>query len=141
MFSIRTGRREECVDITGKVEEAVRQSGVQAGAAHIYVPHATAAIVINEGADAGVAEDLIDLLRKLVPPRAGYRHDRIDGNADAHLKAAILGPSEWVPIRGGRLALGTWQRIFLVELDGPKTRKIDVTILRGGFVENVPDRP
>ncbi len=129
MFSVTTSTREECVDITVQVEDAVRKRGVGEGVAHLYVPHATAAIVINEGADAGVAEDLLDLLRKLVPPRAGYRHDRIDDNADAHLKAAILGPSEWVPIRGGKLALGTWQRIFLVELDGPKTRRFEVTVV------------
>lgn len=118
------------MDITAQANAAVAGSACT-GVVHIYVPHATAAIIINEGADAGVAEDLLELLRKLVPPHAGYRHDRIDDNADAHLKAAILGPSEWVPLRNGNLALGTWQRIFLVELDGPKTRRVEITVVAG----------
>ena len=93
----------------------------------MYVPHATAAVVINENDDQRIGLDLLDALDKLIPA-GGWRHDQVDSNGAAHLKAAILGPSEMIPVQNGRLALGTWQAIMLVELDGPRDRKVIVTV-------------
>jgi secondary thiamine-phosphate synthase enzyme len=125
--AIRTQARHEMVDITGRVADAVKQSGVTEGICLVYVPHATAAVVINENADPNVCQDILEALAGLVPP-GQWRHDRIDDNADAHIKAAILGPGESIPIHSGHLLLGTWQRIMLVELDGPRDRTVLVTI-------------
>jgi secondary thiamine-phosphate synthase enzyme len=103
----------------------VKQSGIRDGVCLIYVPHATAAIAINENADPNVCDDILDALGKMIP-EGRWRHDRIDDNAAAHIKATILGPSELVPVRAGRLGLGTWQSIMLVELDGPRDRTVIV---------------
>ncbi len=126
-FSIRTKTKQEMVDVTGRVADLVKQSGVQDGICLIYVPHATAAIAINENADPNVCEDILDALGALIP-EGKWRHDRIDDNAAAHIKATILGPSEAVPVRGGRLRLGTWQSLMLVELDGPRDRTVIVEV-------------
>jgi secondary thiamine-phosphate synthase enzyme len=126
-FSVRTKKKQEMVDITGRVADWVKQSGVSDGICLVYVPHATAALAINENADPNVCEDILDALDGLVP-EGRWRHDRIDGNAAAHIKATILGPSESVPIRDGRLRLGTWQSLMLVELDGPRERTVIVEI-------------
>ncbi len=126
-FTIRTKTRQEMVDLTGRVADAVKVSGIMEGICLVYVPHATAAVIINENADPNVGQDILEALAGLIP--AGrWRHDRIDDNADAHIKAAILGPGESIPVQGGRLRLGTWQRIMLVELDGPRDRTVLVTI-------------
>ena len=126
-FSVRTKKKQEMVDITGRVTDLVKDAGVTDGVCLVYVPHATAAVVINENADPNVCEDILDAMAALVP-EGGWRHDRIDGNAAAHIKATILGPSEAVPLRGGRLRLGTWQSLMLVELDGPRERTVIVEI-------------
>ena len=126
-FSVRTRAAQEMVDITSRVSDLVGQSGIEQGICLIYVPHATAAVVINENADPNVCQDILDALSGLIP--AGrWRHDRIDNNAAAHIKATILGPSEAVPVRGGRLRLGTWQSLMLVELDGPRDRTVIVEV-------------
>jgi secondary thiamine-phosphate synthase enzyme len=91
------------------------------------VPHATAAVAINENADPNIGEDLQEALAKLIPEGV-WRHDRIDDNAAAHIKAAIIGPSEMVPVKNGTLLLGTWQSLMLVEFDGPRERKVLVQI-------------
>jgi secondary thiamine-phosphate synthase enzyme len=93
----------------------------------VFVPHATAAVVINENADPNVCQDILDAIGGLVP-EGGWRHDRIDNNAAAHIKATILGPGETVPVRGGALRLGTWQRLMLVEFDGPRDRTVIVEV-------------
>ncbi len=126
-FSVRTRATQEMLDITGRVAELVKAAGVQDGVCVIYVPHATAAVVINENADPNVCTDILDALAGLVP-EGRWRHDRIDNNAAAHIKATILGPSEAVPVRSGRLALGTWQSVMLVELDGPRDRTVIVEV-------------
>jgi secondary thiamine-phosphate synthase enzyme len=95
----------------------------------ISTRHTTAGIIINEN-ESGLKEDILDLLNKLVPAGAGYRHDRIDNNADSHLKAVLLGASEALPVSGGKLELGTWQRIFFAEMDGPRSRTVNVTLLK-----------
>ena len=126
-FTLRTRAAREMVDTTGRVAKLVEAAGVRDGICLVYVPHATAAVVINENADPNVCADILDALAGLVP--AGkWRHDRIDNNAAAHIQATILGPSETVPVRSGRLALGTWQSVMLVELDGPRDRTVIVEV-------------
>jgi secondary thiamine-phosphate synthase enzyme len=126
-LKVRTRKKYEVVDLTSQIAEVVRTAHVNEGLCNVYVPHATAAIVINENDDLQIGQDLLDALDRLVP-EGGWRHDQIDSNGAAHLKAAILGPSETIPIQNGRLALGTWQAVMLVELDGPRDRKIIVTV-------------
>jgi secondary thiamine-phosphate synthase enzyme len=130
IFEVETRSARECIDLTDRVSELVKRSGVAAGLCQVMVLHSTAAIVVNELADPNIGRDILAALDRAVPERAGWLHDRIDDNAHAHIKAALLGPSELVPIAGGELRLGTWQRILLVELDGPRRRRISVTLLR-----------
>jgi secondary thiamine-phosphate synthase enzyme len=124
---IRTTTKREMIDLTGRVAGIVGQSGVTDGLCNVYVPHATAAIVVNENDDPNVCVDVLDALDKLVPAGV-WRHDRVDGNAAAHIQAAILGPGETLPVHLGRLILGTWQAVMLVELDGPRSRRVVVTV-------------
>ena len=126
-FSVQTKRREEMIDITERVADAVRRSGIGEGICLVYVPHATAAVAINENADPNVCEDILDALTGLIP-EGKWRHDRIDNNAAAHIKATLLGASQTVPVRGGKLRLGTWQSLMLVELDGPRERTVIVEV-------------
>jgi len=128
-ISVSTSRREELVDITLQVQEAVIQSGVENGLAVLYVQGATAALMIQENWDESVQTDVLDLLRKLIP-KGVWLHDRQDGNGDSHLKAGLVGPSESIPIIDSRLGLSRWQNIFLCEFDGPRNqRTILVTVL------------
>ena len=124
---IRTSAKRELIDITSQVAQLVAESGLTDGLCHVYVAHATAAIVVNENNDPNVGVDLLDALDRLIPDGI-WRHDRVDGNAASHIQAAILGPSETLPISEGKLALGTWQSIMLAELDGPRERRIVVTL-------------
>ena len=126
-LQIRTERREQFVDITHRVEEIVAASGVKCGLCHVFIPHTTAGVTIQEHADPDVVRDILVTLARLVPQRGDYRH--VEGNSDAHVKAAALGSSQLIPIREGRLALGTWQGLFLCEFDGPRTRRVVVTIV------------
>jgi secondary thiamine-phosphate synthase enzyme len=126
-LSYRTAQRFDTVDLTADVARVVAAAGDDAALCSVYVPHATAAIVINENDDPNLCLDLLDALDKLIPEGV-WRHDRVDRNGAAHLKAAILGPGETIPVRGGRLQLGTWQAIMLVELDGPRQRRVIVTV-------------
>lgn len=124
VFSFRTRQRIEMVDITEQVQRSVVESGIKNGVCFIFVPHTTAAITINEGADSSVRLDIIEKLSKLVPADGNYRH--LEGNADAHIKASLIGPSVTVLVSEGKLVLGTWQRIFFCEFDGPRTRQVFV---------------
>jgi secondary thiamine-phosphate synthase enzyme len=126
-FTYRTQQRYDLIDLTGDVRSLVAAAGVDEGLCCVYVPHATAAIVIHENDDPNLCPDLLDALDKLVPEGV-WRHDRVDGNGAAHIKSAILGPSETIPVRDSRLLLGTWQAIMLVELDGPRQRRVVVTV-------------
>jgi secondary thiamine-phosphate synthase enzyme len=127
-FTISSKSRNELLDITEEVQTIVRASGAKKGVVTVYVPHATAAVMINENADQQLPLDIIDALDRMVPEHGGYRHDRIDNNAAAHIKAAMVGPSESIPISGGQLTLGTWQNIFLCDFDGPRSRTVIVTV-------------
>jgi len=129
-ITFSTTKNQELVDINSKVGEIVAKSGVKEGICNVFCQHATGAVIINENYDPNVCLDLIDALNKIIP--AGkWRHDKVDGNADAHIKSAIMGPSETIPIKNGKLQLGTWQSIMFVELDGPRTgRKVVVQIIK-----------
>jgi len=128
-FSIRTDNREGLYDITGQVEAVVSESGIENGLVSIYVQGATAAVMIQENWDDSVQNDVINLLRKIIP-RGVWEHDRQDGNGDAHLKAGLVGPGETVPVTGGKMGLSTWQNLFLCEFDGPRgSRTVVVTVL------------
>jgi secondary thiamine-phosphate synthase enzyme len=115
------------MDITRLVQREVSQSGITDGICVVYVPHTTAGNTINEGADPDVCTDIITQLNKLVPPNAGYRH--MEGNSDSHIKASIMGSSVSVIIDHGNLVLGTWQKIYFCEFDGPRSRKVFVKII------------
>jgi len=123
-----THRARELVDITGLAREAVRESGVVNGSCALYAHGATAALMIQENDDPNIALDVLDCLDALVP--AGrWRHDRVDDNGAAHIQAGVVGPSEVIPIRDGRLALSTWQNVFFCDFDGPRrARRVLVTI-------------
>ena len=122
IIEVQTRNHREMVDITSKVAAAV--DCTSDGLCHVYVPHTTAAVVINESADPDVARDLIAAYGAMIP-EISFAH--AEGNSDAHLMSTLLGSSVTVPIAGGRLLLGTWQGIFFVELDGPRSRKVIVT--------------
>jgi len=126
-FRIRTEKKYQVVDLTEQVAEAVHAAQVSEGLCCVYVPHPTAAIILNQNDDLQIGDDLLDALDKLLPEGI-WRHDRIDSNGAAHLKASILGPSETIPVQNGRLTLGTWQAIMLVELDGPRDRRVVVMV-------------
>ncbi len=132
MLRFRSSAHKQCIEITDAVRALVRDAGVQHGLCHVAALHATAAIVVNENDDPNIGVDLLTALDRAVPDHAGWLHDRVDGNAQAHIKAAILGPSETIAIADGDLVLGTWQGIMLVELDGPRAeRRVAVTIVAG----------
>ncbi len=125
-FQVRTARRAQLLDVTARVAEAVERSGVADGVCHVFVPHTTAGVTINEGADPDVARDIEAQLGRIVPKDADYRHG--EGNSDSHIKTVLAGPSAIAPVRGGKLSLGTWQAIFLCEWDGPRTRTVEVVV-------------
>ena len=130
ILTIKTRHHKECLDITERVRDVVRDAGVTDGLCHVMVLHATAAVVVNENDDPNIGRDMITALDRAIPDHAGWLHDAIDNNAQAHIKAAILGPSETIAIVDGDLALGRWQGIMVVELDGPRSeRRILVTIV------------
>ncbi len=128
-FYISTKKKQELIDITSKVNSIIAKSKAKSGLCNVFTAHATAAIIINENYDPNICTDLINALNKLVP-KGIWLHDKIDGNADSHIKSAILGPSETIPIKNGELQLGRWQSIMLAELDGPRNdRKIRITVI------------
>jgi secondary thiamine-phosphate synthase enzyme len=127
ILTVKTKRRTEFVDITSEIQNLVTQSGMADGACMVYVPHTTAAVTINESADPSVRSDILMVLNQVVPWEADYRH--LEGNSPAHVKSTLVGASQWVPVRDGRLALGTWQGIFFCEFDGPRTRRVQVTAI------------
>jgi len=129
-LAIRTSRRTELQDVTAEIEKAVRDSGCSEGVCHLYVPHTTAGVLINEGDDPAVARDIEAALDRLIPHAGDYEH--AEGNSDSHIKTALVGSSETVWIENGRLALGRWQSIFFAEFDGPRSRELRVKIVPNG---------
>ena len=129
-FEVATSRAQELVDISRKVRNAVREAGVSDGVCFVSVPHTTAGVAVNENTDPDVREDILNALDRAVPRAAPY-YKHAEGNAHAHIKATLVGSSQAIPIQGGHLALGTWQTIFLCEFDGPRTRKVVVSVMPG----------
>ena len=127
VIAVSSGRKRQLLDVTTFVQEAVAASGVRDGVCQVFVPHTTAAIILNENADPAVGQDILEASEKLLPA-ISWRH--AEGNSDAHLLSALLGVSIAVPIAEGELSLGRWQAVFFVELDGPRKREIWVTCLR-----------
>jgi secondary thiamine-phosphate synthase enzyme len=127
-LKISSKKREEMIDITTEIQHLVKQEKINEGYVIIYVPHTTAGITINEGADPDVQYDIITTLQKLIPERSQYHHS--EGNSDAHIKASLLGSSVTVLINNGRLVLGTWQHIFFYEGDGPRNRSLHISIIK-----------
>jgi len=130
-FDVRTGERDQFLDITGQVRDAVCASGVQAGYAIVYVPHTTAGVTINENADPDVVHDVLKQLDAMVPWKQPF-HRHVEDNSAAHIKASLIGSSVTVIVEGGQLVLGTWQGIYFCEFDGPRTRKVHVKAVSTG---------
>ena len=124
-LKVKTEKKNEMVDLTAHLREIVKD--VKEGILTLYTPHSTAAVIINENYDPNIPKDIFNFLNKIVP-EGDWLHDAIDKNATAHIKSSILGPSESIPIEDGKLLLGTWQSPMLVELDGPKERKVILQI-------------
>jgi secondary thiamine-phosphate synthase enzyme len=126
-INIKTKSRTEFVDITAKIQNVLDDAGIKDGICYIYVPHTTAGVTINEGADPSVAKDIQDMLSRLIPQNFNYSH--MEGNSDAHIKSTIVGSSIKVIVEGGRFLLGTWQAIFFCEFDGHRNRRVVVKIM------------
>jgi secondary thiamine-phosphate synthase enzyme len=127
VLRVKTGRRTQLVDVTEQVERAVAAAGVDSGVCHVYVPHTTAGVMINEHFDPDVATDLEGVFERLVPRAGAYRH--AEGNSDSHAKAALTGTSQMIFVEQGKLALGQWQGVFFCEFDGPRERKLWVKVI------------
>ena len=126
-ISLETHSRVEMIDITAAVQKAIGEEKIEEGICLVYTPHTTAAVTINENADPDVPRDILAALDRAVPLSANYRH--AEGNSAAHVKSSLVGASELVIIEKGRLVLGTWQSIFFCEFDGPRTRKVLISII------------
>jgi len=127
ILEIKTNKKIEFIDITNHIDKILKEENIKNGICYLYIPHTTAGITINENADPSVKEDIIDMLNKIVPENLNYKH--LEGNSPAHIKSSLIGHSEIVFIENGKLALGTWQGIFLCEFDGPRRRKILIKII------------
>jgi secondary thiamine-phosphate synthase enzyme len=129
-IKISTKAKYDIVDIHKQVEGIVRESKVKNGLCNVFVAHATAAVIINENYDPNVCDDILDALAQII--REGkWRHDNVDDNAAAHIKSAIIGPSQTIPVKEGKLAMGRWQSIMIADFDGPRDdRTVYVTVLK-----------
>ena len=129
-IQVSSQRKRELVDITERVREEVRRSAIRDGTCALYAQGATAALMIQENDDPNITLDVLDCLEGIAPP-GRWRHDRVDDNGSAHIQAGIVGPSEVIPIREGKLALSTWQNIFLCDFDGPRARRTVIVTIQG----------
>ena len=128
VLTIRTNFRKEFKDITGEIEAIVQKENLAEAVLHIFVPHTTAGITLNEGVDSSVLTDMENFLSHLVP-KSGFRYNHAEGNSDAHILTTLVGSSLTLFITNGKILLGTWQKIFLAEFDGPRTRKVYIKVL------------
>lgn len=126
-INVRSSQRGEFIDITEKINEVIKEAGILSGICYVYVPHTTAAVTINEGADPSVLRDIQNALTRLIPQEMNYAHR--EGNADAHIKSSIIGTSQLVIIDDGRLVLGTWQAVYFCEFDGPRHRRVTLKLI------------
>ena len=128
-FTVSSNQKHQVLDVTDEVARIVKSAAVKDGLCGVYIPHATAAITVNENDDPNIGVDLMRALGKMIPEHDGWLHDRVDDNAASHIKAAIVGPSVTIPIIDGKMALGTWQNVFVCEFDGPRSsRKVIVSV-------------
>ncbi len=127
-LTLSTHRKIELIEITDRVREAVKRGRLKEGIVLIYTPHTTASLIVNE-AEPGLISDLERIFGEIIPWDGNYKHNRVDNNAPSHLLASLLSPSLSLPLMGGDISLGTWQSIFFVELDGPRTRRVEVKIV------------
>jgi secondary thiamine-phosphate synthase enzyme len=125
---IKSMAKTEFIDITDHVQDAIDELNIKKGVCYLFVPHTTAGITINEGADPSVKKDIEEQLVKLVPFDGRYHHS--EGNSPAHIKASLLGFSTFILIEEGRLRLGTWQSIYFCEFDGPRNRRVSLKVIR-----------
>jgi secondary thiamine-phosphate synthase enzyme len=128
-ISVKTSARTQMKDITSQVRAAVKESGIKNGLVHVFSLHTTAAVTINENADPAVENDILNTINKVIPWDDGFKH--MEGNSAAHIKVSLFGPSEIIPLAAGDLVLGTWQGIYFCEFDGPRNRRVNVTIIPG----------
>lgn len=129
IIKLKTNKRIDSIEITEEVKEIISKSNFSSGLCVIYSPHTTSGIMINESYDPSVVEDINTFLSKLAPHDGGYKH--LEGNSDAHIKSSIIGPSKTILIENGELVLGTWQGIFFMECDGPRSRNVYVKLIKG----------
>ncbi|MCE5214560.1 MAG: secondary thiamine-phosphate synthase enzyme YjbQ [Methanobacterium sp.] len=120
--------RIKIIDITQNINAALAESGLRMGIVNIYSKHSTSAVFINEN-ESGLLDDYLNLIQSLVPSNGNYKHDRIDNNADSHLRSFIIGNNETIPFQNAKMSLGTWQSVFFLEMDGPRNRKVTITIM------------
>ncbi len=125
-FTVQTKQRRDAVNLTDKINAAMR---IENGVCHITAKHTTCAVTVNEGSDPNVINDVHNKLDDIIPAQDGYKHDRVDGNADAHIKASIIGFTASLPVKDGELDLGTWQSVFLLEFDGSRQRTVQITTI------------
>ena len=128
-LSVKTQSRTDLVDVSAQVAAVVKKSGIKSGMCHVYVPHTTAGVTINENADPSVRDDIAMVLDRMVPWTGGYAH--AEGNSAAHVKSSMMGPAASIPVEKGRMILGTWQGIYFCEFDGPRSRKVLVKVVEG----------
>ena len=131
ILSVKTRETTELVDITSDINRLVQKSGIDQGLCMLYVPHTTAAVTINESADPSVKADMLMIMNRIIPWEANYRH--LEGNSAAHIKTTLVGPSELIAIENRQLVLGTWQGVFFCEFDGPRSRKLQVRMIKERF--------
>jgi secondary thiamine-phosphate synthase enzyme len=127
-YNIRTSSKDEFVNITESIKTFVNEINIDDGLILVYVPHTTAGVTINEGADPAVKQDILNQLSKIVPENESYQH--MEGNSDGHIKASFMGSSAIVPVSEGGLALGTWQSVYFCEFDGPRQRKYYLAVIK-----------
>lgn len=126
-LNVKSRSKTEFIDITDEVRECIKESGIKSGICHIYVPHTTAGVTINEGADPSVKRDIIVTLNKLVPFDGDYQH--AEGNSAAHIKSTLVGASQFVMVEDGKPLLGTWQSVYFCEFDGPRHRRVILKVV------------
>ena len=129
VINLKSNKRLEAIEITKEIKEVISKSNFSSGVALIYSPHTTSGIMINESYDPSVADDINSFLSKLAPKDRDYKH--LEGNSDAHIKSSIIGPSKTIIIENEKLVLGTWQGIFFMEFDGPRSRNVYVKLIKG----------
>jgi len=128
VLELETTERMEIIDITRNINAALAETGIRKGLVNVYSRHSTSGIFINEN-EKGLLEDYLDLIQSLVPTGGNYRHNRIDNNADSHLRSFLIGNNQTIPFEGASMSLGTWQSVFFLEMDGPRSRRITITIM------------